>query len=311
MCYVIGIDGGATKSYLKIAALKGHVVYTGTGGPCNINSINKDLAGNNLKELIYSALKASGLEKKDCLCVCLGMAGAGSKERRKIYRGLLNNEFENLIITDDAQAALLGGTGTETGVVLISGTGSICFGRNINGKTHRAGGWGHIIGDEGSGYYIGCKILNSIMKSYDLRNPPTYLTRLVLIRLGIDSPENIIDYVYTKANNKASIASLAKICDEACFNGDKKAEEILNDCADALFEHVDTVIRELDMQNTMPEYRVAYAGSVIKNSVYLLEKLSTLLYSKYSDIVFMPAQNDAAWGCIMIALNELKKMNLN
>jgi N-acetylglucosamine kinase-like BadF-type ATPase len=305
MKYVIGIDGGGTKSAIKITDLNRNLVYSGIGGPSNINSIGIEKARYNLNELICLALEDTNLRKEDCLSICLGTAGAGSEKGKRIYYSILNDDllFVNCIVTDDVQIALLGATGSDIGIILISGTGSICFGRNRYGRTHRAGGWGHIMGDEGSGYDIGRRVLNSVMKSFDSGYTPTVLTDLVLGKFSVDSPPGLVDNIYRNMNYRVVIASIAEICNIAYLKGDAQAKKILDCSAMDLFNHIDIVVKKLKME--IEGYNIVLTGGTIKNIRYLRERLSVQIKLKYPNLKPVTPANDAAWGCILLALNNL------
>ena len=190
MGYVIGIDGGGTKTLLKIADRNGKLLVVCQGGPSNIYSSSLDIVKENVGQLINDGLQKLNIDINSLDCVCMGTAGAGREDEQNLLRNLLREVGIrcNIIITDDAITALYGALGKGEGIILISGTGSICYGRKVDSSIHRAGGWGHIIGDEGSGYDIGRRILTQIMKSYDGRDSKTVLAALILDTLGLKTP---------------------------------------------------------------------------------------------------------------------------
>ena len=190
MGYVIGIDGGGTKTLLKIADRNGKLLVVCQGGPSNIYSSSLDTVKANIHQLINDGLQQLNIDINSLDCVCMGTAGAGREDEQNLLKKLLREVGIscNIIITDDAITALYGALGKGEGIILISGTGSICYGRKDDGTIYRSGGWGHIIGDEGSGYDIGRCILTKVMRSYDGRDNKTILTTLALDTLGLKTP---------------------------------------------------------------------------------------------------------------------------
>ena len=154
MNYLIGIDGGGTKTLLR-AADSGTLALLGEakGGASNLTALPEKEVQGNLDGLLADFFAQSGLSPNDCCGAVLGSAGAGSPDARERLQGMLAALLpkSRILVEDDALPVLYAGTETGVGMILISGTGSICLGRNEAGERFRAGGWGHLIGDEGSG----------------------------------------------------------------------------------------------------------------------------------------------------------------
>lgn len=307
MDYVIGIDGGATKTLLKISDLQGNLLSVCEGSPSNINSMSKDDIICNLTNVIENGISKIGESKADCRAICLGTAGAGRDEEKNILKEIIKNigfqGCDKIIVADDAITALYAGNGEGKGIVLISGTGSICYGRNDKGELCRCGGWGHIIGDEGSGYYIGLRALNLIMKSFDGRERETLLTPIILKHIELNKPEDIINYVYRSGKGKKEIASLAKCVDEAYLQGDSLAEEILEDASTQLYLCTETVVEKLGFSKK--PVKIIINGSVITKNKYINEKYSHMIRKHYPLAEVRTMENDSAWGAVLIALEQL------
>jgi N-acetylglucosamine kinase-like BadF-type ATPase len=306
MEYVIGIDGGGTKTVLKISDLMGNLLGTYEGGPCNLNSTSAENVEKMLKELIISSVEDKSLLLKDCRGICIGTAGAGRDREKSIIQNIIRalGYSGKLIVTDDAVTALYGGCGKGEGIILISGTGSICFGINASGEKCRVGGWGHIIGDEGSAYHIAVKILNSVMKSFDGREEETVLRELVIERLKLNKVEDLIEYVYRKGNGKNEIAALALILSEACSRVDKTALRIAEEAAADLFNHVKVVVDKLNLQEK--EANLVTNGSVINKNSYIRSQFEKLVNKCFPNINILEPKADAAWGAVIMILKELK-----
>lgn len=301
MDYLIGIDGGGTKTKLKISDENGNAVCENIGGPANINSIGIDGVRNNLFNLIAASIKKLGISLNECSTICIGTAGVDRPADKKIIENIISGiGFSGkIIVTNDAEIALYGGLLRYDGIIIISGTGSICYGRNNVGESYRCGGWGHIIGDEGSGYDIGVKALKAAVRSYDGRDEKTLLLDLILKSLKINSTDELIKFVYRSGKGKKEISELAKVVNYAYLSGDKTSERILNESAYELFLCADAVINKLGFSNE--HAYLTYSGSTIINCNYLFNRFSSLLNQNYPQIEIVPMKNDSAYGAILLA----------
>ena len=301
MGYLIGIDGGGTKTKLKIADESGNVLYENAGSAANINSIGVNGVRNNLYNLISESIKKSSISLDNCSGICIGTAGVDRPYDKKIIENMISSfGFSGkIIVTNDAEIALYGGLLRYDGIIIISGTGSICYGRNNSGETYRSGGWGHIIGDEGSGYDIGVKALKAAVRSYDGRDEKTILLDLILDTLKIDTIDDLIKFIYRSGKGKKEISELAKVVNCAYLSGDKTSERILNESAYELFLCAGTVIKKLGFHNE--HAYLTYGGSTINNCSYLFNRFSSLINQNYPHIEIVPMKNDSAYGAILLA----------
>lgn len=304
MNYVIGIDGGGTKTALKLADENGNLILSIEGGPCNINSMGKDSVAKMLKELVVDALKKTELNMEQIKVLCIGTAGVDRPSDKAIMEDIIRGTgfMNKAIITNDAVTALYGGTGGAEGVILISGTGSICYGRNSEGDTKRAGGWGHIIGDEGSGYYIGISAINKIARGHDGVEDKTVMTDLILEHLKLENASGLIEYVYRSGAGKSEIAYLATLVDEAYKQGDNTAEEILLRAAFELFLISKAVIDDLKLKNK--KTTLAVNGSVIEKNECVFSEFRRLINRNYPLVDVVSMKNDAAYGAVLMAMKN-------
>lgn len=302
MGYVIGIDGGGTKTRLKIANINKELLADCQGGPSNIHSNSIQVVKENLRQVIDAGLRQAQIELDDLDCICIGAAGAAREKDKLVIQDIFNQLGVNcrLIITHDAITALYGALGKGKGIILISGTGSICYGRSSDGEFHRTGGWGHIIGDEGSGYDIGRRILIEVMKGYDGRQDKTVLTELVMDKLGLNSPEDLIHFVYSNDTGKREIAAVGGLLDEACSAGDLAALRIVQAAANELQNCIEAVVRKLRLENTPVD--LVLQGSVLEKGQHVKEKLSDLIAHNYPLISIRTPMEDAAWGAVLMAI---------
>lgn len=308
MGFVIGIDGGGTKTLVKAADMNGSILASSEGGPANINSAGTLYVEDMIKGLIDDVIKKADKSMEDCKFICVGTAGADRPDDKKVMEDIIKRTgfSGGIFVTNDAEIALYGGIGKGEGIIVISGTGSICYGRNLSGEICRVGGWGHIIGDEGSGYDIGIKALKCIMRSFDGREKPTLLTPMVLSFLGLKSPENLINYIYRSGAGKKEIAKIAEIVDNAFKSGDALAGDILKESAYELFTCFSVVKEKLKFKDKPPY--VVVSGSVLVKNKYVFTEFSTLVHRAYPMINVGFAKDDPAFGAVLIALNKLKEL---
>lgn len=306
MDYIIGIDGGGTKTVLKIADLEGNLIIENIGSSCNINSIGEAAVLSMLKELIDSTITKLKIKLEQVKLICIGTAGVDTDKDKFILKQMIRaTGFKNkIVVTNDSEIALYGGVGGEEGIILISGTGSICYGRNAEGKSKRAGGWGHLIGDEGSGYYIGINAIKKIVKGYDGIEQETVMADLILEHLKLKNAEDLIEFVYRSGAGKAEIAALAKLVDEAYKKGDSLAEEILLKSAFELFLCSKAVIDYLNLNNK--DIILAVNGSVITKNKFVYSEFNRLIKNNYPRIRVSKMKYDAAWGAVLLAMQELE-----
>lgn len=305
MRYVIGIDGGGTKTKLCIYDLDTKAKTCVISGPSNILSSGYETTKNSLEEAIQKGVIEKGYKLKDCLAFCLGVAGAARECVKQQLNQIIREEGYNgkLIITHDAETAFKGALGGEEGILIIAGTGVICYGESKIKGAHRISGWGHIIGDEGSGYSIGKKILNAVMKNYDGRGNQTILKELVLHYLCLKNEEEIISYIYQPHITKVHIAELAILLEVACSKKDKVALEIANEAIEDLYECVKAALEKLDLSNK--EIKIAINGSVLIKNRFINEGFKKKVLETYPLINIIQDNYDPVEGAITIALSNI------
>lgn len=304
MKYVMGIDGGGTGSVLKILSLDGMELLSSEGGPTNLSAQSPGEVEAVLKELIVGALADSDLKMEDCLSICVGTAGADRPHQRELLRNIIEGlGIEgNIIIKNDAEIALVAGAGALEGIIVIAGTGSIAYGRTANGENFRAGGWGHLIGDEGSGYYIGMRGLNAALRSYDGRGESTLLLPMFLEEMQVTNIDGLINYIYADNFSKSRIANLAKVVDGAFKRGDRVAKAILNESAHELALLAMVVLNNLDFDGDVD---LVVNGSVLLKNEYILNSFCRYVETNHANVNIKRLNRDAAYGAAEIALRSL------
>lgn len=305
--FVAGLDGGGTKTAAAIADESGFVVRAFTSGPINFNGNDEAAIRGSLEEMMLIIGEAcGGLDR--CEQICVGAAGVSNPTVTDRLVSLVRDcgYSGGLLITGDHETALSGALDDPNGrgIILIAGTGSICYGRNEAGLTHRAGGFGYLIDDEGSGYSIGRDLLAAVVRAEDGRAPETAISSLVYDRLQVETVRELIGFVYDKKTGKKEIAALAPLLAEACALGDRAAMAIVEKSARSLFELAVPVVRRLALQDGV----LAMAGSVLLHNEEIRNAFEERLNREFPGLSCIAAKKDAASGAVLKALNLLNRV---
>jgi N-acetylglucosamine kinase-like BadF-type ATPase len=270
MRYVIGVDGGGTKTLGVIADEKGDELARTEVGSSNIHSNPKEVVKKNLHQLISELLAKAKAGKEAIGVICLGLAGAGREKEREMIRAMVAEALPQTKIfpVTDALIALIGGTLKPFGIIVIAGTGSIALGINKEGKEGRAGGWGHILGDEGSGYMISLKALRAVCRAHDGRAKGTKLKGLILRHLNLEKPEDLIMWTRDVQADKATIGALSPLVVQAFNDGDEVAKQILEEESAELALAANAVLTKLFSLADKDVEIVVGGGNLRKSSEY-------------------------------------------
>jgi N-acetylglucosamine kinase-like BadF-type ATPase len=229
---VIGIDGGASATAAVLAdARTGAGLGRGEAGPSNIQAIGEDAALRELNAAVAGAFRAAKLPREKVAAAALGLAGVDKAEGLDVIRGWAESvQLSNrLTIANDATLLFAAGTPEGWGLAVVAGTGSIAFTLDRNGKDARAGGWGYLMGDEGSAFRIGLQALRAACRAADGIGEPTSLLPAFLEKLESPDPREFIPAVYRGAWDKACIAGLAPLVLGAAADGDRVANRIMEE----------------------------------------------------------------------------------
>lgn len=308
--FVMGIDGGGTKTLCVILDKRKTVIGQGRAGSCNRNSVGDETARTNLIRAVQDALAAAGLPNEAINAVCIGSAGVDRPAERTIINGWLNDLFPGIptLVQNDALIALAAGTGGEQyGVVVISGTGMIVYGVDANGQTRRAGGWGPIFSDKGSGYAIAAAALTAIAQATDGLGPPTALEGALLDYLDLSTPQALITWAYSDPA-WSRIAELSPLVVECARQNDPVALSIIEEAAIDLAAAVEHVVRNLNLLNE--SISIVLSGGNLGSGLFgnlVSQHLHTLIPKAQ---LVRPAVEPAT-GAALLALSHLQKGQSN
>src|SRR3954470_8889247 len=231
--HVIGIDAGGTKTVCQLADAQGQVIAETRAGGANLQAMGEL----EVEKVLYQVMQeAVGERLISPAAICLGIAGVDRPGDATAVRGIMRRiGFQaRVLVVNDALVALEAGAPGPPGVGIISGTGSIPYGRNAAGEAARAGGWGYVLGDEGSGYWIGRAALRAVLREADHRGPETALTPLLLKHFGIEAAQGLLHEVYSGSLRPSAIGALARCVESAYRDGDGAAIGILRGAANEL-----------------------------------------------------------------------------
>ncbi len=226
---VIGIDGGASHTAAVLADLRtGAPLGRGEGGPSNIQAVGVAAALRELNAAVAGAFKAAQLPRKPVAAAALGLAGVDRTEGLDVIRGWaeLVHLSDKLTVANDATLLFAAGTPDGWGLAVVGGTGSIAFTLDAHGNDARAGGWGYLMGDEGSAFRLGLLGLRAACRAADNVGERTALLPAFLAALGSTDPREFIPAVYRGKWDKAAIAALAPVVLVAASSGDSIATAI-------------------------------------------------------------------------------------
>lgn len=263
--YLMGIDGGGSKTAALLADETGRVLGRGAAGASNFQVAGHEAAQAAIVAAMAAAAAAAGMAPQPPLsALCIGLSGVDRPGERVSFQQWAAALYPaaRVLIANDAELVLAAGTPQGWGLALICGTGAIVYGRSLAGQTARADGWGHLLGDEGSGYAIGLAALRAVMRAYDGRGPATALSEAILARWSLATVPELVPRVYRELAGKQEIAALFPAVDAAAA-GDPVAQRILADAGHELALATQAVIHRLELPAPVP---CALAGGVVVGS---------------------------------------------
>ena len=303
MFYVLGIDAGGTKTVCLLADDQGRVIAEARRGGANLQAVGELEVEKVLHEVMEETLGDRGITPA---AICLGIAGVDRPDDLAIVRGLMKRigYKARVVVVNDALVALEAGAPGQPGVVVISGTGSIAYGRDAGGQAARSGGWGYVLGDEGSGYWIGRAALRAVLREADRRGPPTILSGLLLKHFDVTRAQELIYRVYNTNLRPAAIGALATCVQSAFSQGDQVATGILRGAANELEASALAVARRLELIGQ--PFVFILAGGIFRAVPWLEQELERRLPVAAPASRVRRLDREPATGAVAIALQEAR-----
>ncbi|MGD1902458.1 MAG: N-acetylglucosamine kinase [Geitlerinemataceae cyanobacterium] len=322
---VLGIDGGGTKTACVVLARSGATLASAQSHASNYHAVGADIAQANVRLAIERAIAAARQNCDGKLAIegiGLGLAGIGSREDVAVVRGWVaeyiaervgdcpwqfhDDDRERVYIDHDCAIALTGGILNAddriavAGIAAIAGTGSIVFGRNDNGSTARVGGWGYLLGDEGSGYDLARRGLQAALQASDGRGAPTRLLAEFSEHFQARSPRDLAIAVYRQNLPVRDIAALATIVDRVAADGDPVARNIIEVGADELARAIGSCAGQLFAPTDTPE--VVTIGGVWQSQAGFRERVRGALRSQFPGATLVWPRSSPAHGAALTVL---------
>lgn len=300
--YVLGIDGGATKTLAAVLDLDRRVLHLGHGGPSNEDAVGPRLAVKAVLDATDRALALAGIAQDELSGAVLAVAGTDTDS---IDRHLHDSRSEEWIVVNDVVGAWATATGAQPGVGVISGTGSNVFGvgwahspEGWVGRTWRAGGWGQLLGDEGSGYWLGAQSIVAALHDRDGSGPPTALSDAALVFFGARSVEALAASVYTTPLRKGELAAFAVETSRLAGEGDEVARELYARAALELGRQVAAVIRQTGLAGAFP---VGLIGSAFRAGEVFVSPLTDAIHALAPEAHVFPVEMAPVGGSLLLA----------
>lgn len=304
--YVLGADGGGTKTLGILADLSGKEIARHQVGPGNPNVAGVDRASANLLELMSRCCDAGRIHLSEVRVAVFGLAGVGSTPIREQLRDAVVSQLEakdgglpEVHLETDARIALEGAFGGAPGAIVIAGTGSIVLGKTATEEGFTVGGWGRVLGDEGSGYFLGVEALRAVARNLDARTPSGRLSALLAEVHGWTTRDHLIAAVY---HQKFDIPALAPLVLRAAEEGDACAIDILERGARLLTEQIGVVAGRLQQEDRV---RIALMGGLIGNDTVYARIVREHLHRQFPRVDVRPPMASPAEGAVLMALRFL------
>lgn len=302
---ILGVDGGATKTKSIIVDSGYNLLGVGEGGSGNYQYVGVERARKNVEESIENALSEAGVEKKDIMYGGFGMGSLDTKADYDIISGFLGNlgYVDKKYIVSDVVLAHYAVTGGGPGITIEAGTGSISYGINRKGKDCYVGGWGWLIGDEGSGFYVARRGLQEATKAYDGRGETTTLTNLAQEHFGLDEFDRLRLKVHKELESPLEISTFAKCVVEAASQGDRVALRVIEEASEELADAALTIKRTLQMEEPV---KVGGVGSFLLSSL-VFRKFEEKVRSKIPNVEILKPVNNPVVGAVALVSEKIGK----
>jgi N-acetylglucosamine kinase-like BadF-type ATPase len=299
------VDGGATKTHVLIAEEDGTVVCEGFGEGMAFSNVSFEQAFSHLQTAISSAISKGSLQKPVFSRACLGIAGIDTslelKKAQEIYlsklRGVVNGD---IMIVNDIIIGIAAATISKNAIGLIAGTGSSCFGYNDQGQKAKAGGLDYMLSEGGSAYFIGQKVLETAVRSWDGRGEKTILEELVLQHFDIEEISELKSKVYGEKFKKSIIGKLSFLANQAAQADDMVAKKIMQMAFEELLISVMAVARKLNIDKK--KFDLILIGGLFENNVFDIKVFSETIRHKSPGANVLLPKDPAVYGALRLLL---------
>ena len=303
MTYVLGIDGGASKTFALVADERGRLLGFGRGGPGNHQSVGLEAAMSAVEGAAREALTAAQVEPCQIAVVACGLAGADLPEDFAMLQPALEalKLGARVDLRNDTQVALRAGTHQPWGVVLICGTGFNAAGRAPDGRELVFPGLGWISGDWGGGASLAQEMIRLVMRAEDGRGAATRLTGMLLEALQQPSAYELMRALYHEQIARRSLLQHVPLIFRAAVEGDGPAQDLIARLGEELGVSAAAVIRRLQLERLPVE--VVLGGSVFKGQgPFLTDAIQAAVHRTAPEAVLVRPPFEPVVGGVLLGL---------
>lgn len=306
MGFLLGVDGGGSKTFALVSDREGRVLGFGRAGGSNHQDVGLPVALKEIERAIRGALDAAGTEPPEIDLAMCGLSGADfPEEHDMLRRGIEGFGISPRVeVVNDALIALRSGASRPWGVVVVCGTAFNAGGRDPDGRTVVLPAQGWISGDWGGGETIAQEMIRLVMRADDGRGTPTLLTELLLGALGQGSPTSLMRALYEGRIGRQDVVPLVPLLFEAASRDDGVARGLVVQAGTELGQSAAAVIRRLGMQELPVE--VVLAGGVFKGGGELLvDTVGDVVRETAPEAVLVRPRFEPVFGAVMLGLEDL------
>jgi N-acetylglucosamine kinase-like BadF-type ATPase len=293
--FVMGVDGGATKTLAAVLDLREQTLHLGHGGSSNADAVGAHAATDSLVKATDEALARAGVERERLDAAVLAIAGTDTDA---VAAHVRERCLGTWVVVNDVVGAWAAATDARPGVGVISGTGSNVLGVGPDGRAWRAGGWGHVLGDEGSGYWLAVRSIKAALADRDGSGPETALSAAAIDFFGVRSVEALATLVYAKPLSKGGIAAFAIETARVAHAGDTVARGLYARAAEELTRQIAAVIEQTGLAGEFP---VGLIGSAFKAGELFVGPLADAIHELAPQARVAVADIAPVGGCVLLA----------
>lgn len=300
--YYLGVDGGGTKTAAVLADEQGQVLRSVKKGPGNIAVLDRGTLAQLIRNIVGELVGTQGI--REIAWATFAFAGAGRPAEKETVEALIQGAgMKHFSVMTDAELLHYSVFGENPGILVSAGTGSICLLRDHSGHYHQIGGWGFLLGDEGSGFHIGRRAIRNALQDMEEEQSPSPLTRELLSFYGIDAPEKLISIVYSSVNPARLIASCARLVCEMAARGDWEAEDIVDAAVNELLKLVDRALSRFGENGNEP-YQISLTGGILKNNRFVRQRFQEKARDRGYRFQYLEPEMEPAAAAVLYSLRK-------
>lgn len=307
--YIIGLDGGGTKSVACLVNNGGNVLAYGQTGATNYKKDQEKLILQRMQDIVLELKNKAKIAPNATITLSVGLSGLGTDALCEHMVNLLRHTHcaDKVFAASDVATALQGAFAGEPGAILIAGTGSIAYGKAQDGHIFRVGGWGYLVGDEGAGFDIGRRGIIAALADWDGRGEKTILRPRLEENFHVESINLAVPEIYVNHTTRGALAKFAPFVFTAAREGDRVACGIIKNAALALAEHVIALAPRLGGKNKI---QLALLGNIFKSKDILLPVMEEKWNSAHCLVEIKPPLFPAEIGAVLLTKDDEKNENM-